>query len=158
MAIDLPDSLVSLNTTTTLTPPSQSSAPGLPTWTIPLSRLSTLQSILSPRGGTSARSAKVSVIVCVVSTEPAVQRQRKEEKTRGQEGSLWISSWKVVAPPMAASGSASAKDVGGEASCHVKLWNEAAREWEGRVRRGDVVLLESEWFDIARHFERMWQS
>lgn len=34
---------------------------------------------------------------------------------------------------------------GGEVSCGVKLWETCAREWgDGRVRRGDVVLLESE--------------
>lgn len=137
MAIDLPDSLMSLDTTTTLTPPSQLKA-ALPTWTIPLSRLTTLQAILHGRRNGSTRH---SLIVCVVSTEPVVQRQRKEEKSRGQEGSLWIGSWKVVAPPSGSGGGTARGGV--EVGCGVKLWNEAAREWEGRVRRGDVVLLES---------------
>jgi hypothetical protein len=82
------------------------------------------------------------VIVCVVSTEPVVQRQRKEEKSRGREGTLWISSWKVVAPPVSATGGKTGQE-NEEASCGVKLWNEVAREWDGRIRRGDVVLLES---------------
>ena len=71
-----------------------------------------------------------------------MQRQRKEEKSRGQEGSLWISSWKVVAPPVSATSGKKGQEAE-EASCGVKLWNEVAREWDGKIRRGDVVLLES---------------
>lgn len=75
--------------------------------------------------------------MCVLSVDQVVQRQRKEEKARGEEGSLWIGKWTVTCPP----GEGGAQEVG---SCAVKLWDKAAREWgDEKVRRGDIVLLES---------------
>lgn len=74
-------------------------------------------------------------MVCVISVDQPKLLKRKEEKARGWEGTLWVGKWVVTAPP-----------IGGEAevSCEVKLWDELAREWgDDRVRKGDVVLLES---------------
>lgn len=157
--IDPPDSLLSLNTTTTLTPPTQADGGGnglvLPRWTIPIARLKLLQTLITPgtsrarRGDYIATSPGVpaqrcSVIVCVVSVEPTAQRQRKEEKARGAEGTLWIGGWKVVGPPSLRGGAVGGDAEADEVSCEVKLWDGIAREWDGQVRRGDVILLESE--------------
>ena len=65
------------------------------------------------------------------------ERKRKEEKARGRDGTLWIGNWNVTAPP----NGDTEGEVGG---CAVKLWDNAAKEWgDERVRKGDVVLLES---------------
>lgn len=78
-------------------------------------------------------------MVCVMAVDTPVLRQRKEEKARGQEGTLWIGGWRITAPPVEGSKGS------GEVSCTVKLWEGLAREWgDGKVRRGDVVLLEGE--------------
>ncbi len=71
-----------------------------------------------------------------MAVEQPVLRQRKEEKARGAAGTLWIGRWEVTAPP-----------TGGEdaVKCDVKLWEGCARDWgDDKVRKGDVVLLESE--------------
>jgi len=85
------------------------------------------------------------VIVCILSVDTPVLRQRKEEKRKGQEGTLWIGGW-VVTAPNTWPGYAAQGDGGG---CGVKLWGEAARDWgEGVVRKGDVVLLESKFSSV----------
>ncbi len=72
-------------------------------------------------------------MVCVMAVETPVLRQRKEKKA-GREGTLWIGGWQITAPP----------DGDEEVSCNVKLWDNCAREWgDDKVRKGDVVLLES---------------
>lgn len=79
----------------------------------------------------------VNTIVCVLSVDQPVLRKRKEEKAKGRDGTLWIGNWSVTAPPPA--------DSEGEVgSCVIKLWDKVAQEWgDERVRKGDVVLLES---------------
>lgn len=75
------------------------------------------------------------MMVCVMAVEQPVLRQRKEEKARGAMGTLWIGRWEVTSPP-----------VSGEdpVKCDVRLWEGCARDWgEDKVRKGDVVLLES---------------
>lgn len=80
-------------------------------------------------------------MVCVMAVEAPVKRQRKEEKVKKEEGTLWIGGWKVTVPPIDAE---SGGGGGEEVACTVKLWDEMAREWGDEViRRGDVVLLES---------------
>jgi len=138
------ESYLSLNTTISSLPPSGevSSVLNLPKWSIPLTKLSSLPTLLTAKGqGHGLEEKKISVIVCILSVDTPVLRQRKEEKRRGQEGTLWIGGW-VVTAPNTWPGYAAQGDGGG---CGVKLWGEAARDWgEGVVRKGDVVLLESE--------------
>jgi len=145
---DLSDSYSSLNTTGTnfsqLPPTALGNEPltHLPTWRVQLNKLDSLSSLMN-RPSKRKRSTyltkqdkmTVSVIVCVMAVEQPVLRQRKEEKRKGEPGSLWIGSWKVTAPP---EGDEEA------VSCTVKLWEECARDWgDDKVRKGDVVLLES---------------
>jgi hypothetical protein len=136
------ESFLSLNTTISSLPPSGdvASVLNLPKWTIPLTKLSSLPTLLS----TSPREdTKVSLIVCVLSVDTPVLRQRKEEKRRGMDGTLWIGGWVVTAPNVWI-GYAPEGDGSG---CGVKLWGEVARDWGDEVvRKGDVVLLESESF------------
>ena len=83
------------------------------------------------------------MIVCILSVDTPILRQKKEEKRKGQDGSLWIGGWVVTAPNIWV-GYAPQGDGSG---CGVKLWGEAAREWGDEVvRKGDVVLLERESF------------
>ena len=143
------ESFISLNTTMSNPsqpfPPTadQSSLLNFPNWSIPLTKLTTLASLLarpfprSRRGNDGDGDQLISIIVCVLSVDQPVQRQRKEEKARGEEGSLWIGNWAVTAP---------APVLGEEAgSCQVRLWDSMARDWgDERVRKGDIVLLERE--------------
>lgn len=118
----------------------QSSLLNFPRWSIPLTKLITLHTLLSRptrrREGDSV-DQPVSLIVCVLSVDQPVQRQRRDQKVRGEEGTLWIGNWAVTAPP-----STQGEEAG---SCQVKLWDNQAREWsDERVKKGDIVLLESE--------------
>lgn len=145
-ALQADDSIVSLNTT--ISNPSQLPPSGqegdtsmynLPRFTIPLSKLSPLDTLLSnnkSRRDSQSLDAKVHVIVCITSTTAPVVRKRKEERVRGMDGTLWIAKWDVVAP--------SSSTGGREAGCEVVLWDKCARDYGEYVRRGDVVLLESE--------------
>ena len=149
-------SYMSLNTTTSdpsQFPPSgdgaHTSISNLPRWHIPLAKLSFLQSLITtrPKRGRARTkmpddpSSFINVIVCVTSVEAPVIRQRKEERAAGREGTLWISKWCVVVPPEAGVDANESDEVG----CDVKLWEECAREWgSGKVRRGDVVLLQGQ--------------
>ena len=170
IGLDTTESFLSLNTTisdTSLLPPTnpENSVYNLPQWHIPLSKLITLQSLLqaSPRRqstygktrkfvdqGGGMGGQKVNLIVCVTAVEAVVLRQRKEEKARGREGTLYIGKWSVVAPPTATNGGGNQAEVG----CEVKLWDSCAREWgDDTVRRGDVVMLESEsYVAVRRHY------
>lgn len=141
------DSILSLNTTMSnpsQVPPSGQDGNGdtsmynLPRWTIPLSKLSTLGKLLDGHRGNASGSldAKVHVIVCITSTTAPVLRRRKEERAKGQEGTLWIAKWDVIAPSEAGHT---------EVGCEVVLWDKCARDYGETVRRGDVVLLESEY-------------
>lgn len=128
----------------------QSSLLNFPRWSIPLTKLTTLHSLLShptsrSKGKGKARRGDndnegdrdelVSLIVCILSVDQAVQRQRKEQKARGEQGTLWIGNWTITAP-----GPVAGEEAGG---CQVKLWDNQAREYgDERVRKGDVVLLE----------------
>ena len=120
-----------------------------PRWNIPLSKLITLLSFLrsrstSRRGRDDENQAKISIIVCVTNVETPILRKRKEERAKGAEGSLWVGKWDIVVPPLHTAGSL---DTEGEVGCEVKLWGNCAREWgDERVRRGDVILLDSEYF------------
>jgi hypothetical protein len=102
----------------------------------------------------------VSVVVCVMAVETSVLRRRKEERARGVEGTLWVGGWRVTAMPdggeyggphlapqvAKVAGTEGTVKGTGEVGCEVKLWGECARDWgDERIRRGDVVLLESEW-------------
>ncbi|WVQ95109.1 hypothetical protein IAU59_002203 [Kwoniella sp. CBS 9459] len=147
----------SLDTTTNSAPSQLATNPGntsvshFPRWSIPLHKLVSLQSVLSASAPTFAPAAAAAsrsghagarlctLIACVISTEPLVQRQRKEEKARGAAGSLWIGKWMIIAPPPAQQGARGQ----GEVTTAVRLWDELAREWGEKVRRGDVVLLEN---------------
>lgn len=162
------DSPLSLNTTVSL--PTQLD-PGdlphahaharLPGWTLPLSKLVTLPALLSrgSRKGMTGWRETVSVVVCVMAVETSVLRRRKEERARGAEGTLWVGGWRVTAMPdggeyggpnlapqvARVAGTEGTVNGTGEVGCEVKLWGECARDWgDERVRRGDVVLLESE--------------
>ncbi|WWC63449.1 uncharacterized protein I303_106052 [Kwoniella dejecticola CBS 10117] len=123
-----------------LTNPGNTSVSNLPRWSIPLHKLTSLATLLAPtrntgRNVTSSRSNKLhTLIVCVLSAEPVVQRQRKEEKAKGKEGSLFIGKWTVTAQPLSGEE---------EVTTTVRLWDECAKEWGERVKRGDVVLLEN---------------
>jgi hypothetical protein len=142
------ESFMSLNTTVSNPsqfPPTadQSSVLNLPRWSIPLTKLTPLSTLLSSSTSSKSRTESsqatlsISTIVCVLSVDQPVLRKRKEEKARGRDGTLWIGNWNVTAPPDG--------DTGGEVGgCAVKLWDNAAKEWgDERVRKGDVVLLES---------------
>jgi hypothetical protein len=132
------ESFLSLDTTISSLPPSGevSSVLNLPKWSIPLTKLSSLPTLLQSH----KEPHTISVIVCILSVDTPILRQRKEEKRRGQDGSLWIGGWVVTAPNIWV-GYAPQGDGGG---CGVKLWGDAAREWGDEVvRKGDVVLLES---------------
>jgi hypothetical protein len=86
------------------------------------------------------------LIVCVVAVQEARVVQRKEEKKRRQTGSLWVANWQVLgAPPRLGLelGPDHAHVGDGEQSVEVVLWDASARDWDGRVRRGDVLLLQS---------------
>ena len=125
------DSFLSLNTTTSdvSVNPTQSLG-NLPQWHIPLSKLETLQSILAAKGWKHYRQI-VSCIICVVGVESVKLVRRKEEREKGREGTLWMGKWDVIAPE-------------GEVSCEVTLWEQCAADWgTDRIRKGDVVLLES---------------
>jgi hypothetical protein len=134
------DSIVSLNTTISVPsqlPPSggDTSMYNLPRWTVPLSKLSPLDILLSTEQNRNEGSlGKVNVIVCVTATTAPVVRRRKEERARGQDGTLWIAKWDVIAPARG----------GGEVGCEVVLWDKCAKDHGEAVRRGDVILLESE--------------
>ena len=138
------ESYLSLNTTISTPnqsqlPPSadQSSLLNLPRWSIPLSKLSSLPTLLARRSAPET----VALIVCILSVDTPVLRKRKVEKQRGEEGTLWIGGWVVTAPIIARGYEPS----GGGEGCGVKLWDGWARDWgDERVRKGDVVLLESE--------------
>jgi hypothetical protein len=137
------ESYMSLNTTVSNPsqyPPTadQSSLLNLPRWSIPLSKLTPLSTLLArPRSNANRNGEMVNTIVCVLSVDQPVLRKRKEEKARGRDATLWIGNWSVTAPPPAGS----EREVG---SCAVKLWDKVAQEWgDERVRKGDVVLLES---------------
>ena len=85
-------------------------------------------------------------MVCVMAVEQPVLRQRKEEKARGAAGTLWIGKWEVTAPQSGEEDS--------PVKCDVKLWESFARDWgDDKVRKGDVVLLESGFFLHKIRFE-----
>ena len=162
--IDHTESFVSLNTTTSN--PSQypptaphnagdTSVSNLPKWYIPLSKLVTLQSLISPSVSPRSRRSRVeasgtgsrlvSVMVCVTSVEQPVLRRRKEERAKGKEGTLWVGRWEVIAPPLSGGFGGGVGTGTGEVGCEVKLWGSCARDWgDDRVCRGDIVLFESE--------------
>ena len=155
--LEATESFISLNTTISNPsqpfPPTadQSSLLNFPRWSIPVTKLVPLHSLLSrpaqrvpkgkgrhhPAADNGPNDELISLIVCVLSVDQPVQRQRKDQKARGGEGTLWIGNWTITAP---------APEPGQEVgSCQVKLWDNAAREWgDERVRKGDVVLLERE--------------
>ena len=145
------DSILSLNTTVSnpsqLLPPSaeadHTSITDFPRWTVPLSRLVSLDVLLSHQRQRKSSSivqvgdGRVHVIVCVTGTMAPAQRRTKEQRARGMDGTLWLAKWEVVA---VAAGSGSGKEVG----CEVRLWDKCALEYGEVVRRGDVVLIERE--------------
>ena len=140
------------------------SVSNLPRWHIPMSKLTDLATLLSSRtkrqrrGRYSREKALIdddppngtdryTMIVGVSSTETAVQRQRKEEKAKSKEGTLWIAKWGVVVPSTA---ELSARGEVDEVGCEVKLWESCAKDWgQGKVRRGDVIMLEGMFLLIA---------
>lgn len=172
------ESMISFNTTlSSMTDPSQSqlyppsnetgnqttSMHNLPKWSIPLSKMTSLPLLLAqpaPKATYKGWKTVVSLMVCVLTVDEPVLRQRKEEKARGREGTLWIGNWVVVAPPenggagagachavgrTRVEGGTGAGDNVAEVTCAVKLWEACARDWgDGKVKRGDVILLESE--------------
>ncbi|KAK8854650.1 hypothetical protein IAR55_003389 [Kwoniella newhampshirensis] len=164
----------SLNTTTTTSHPSQFpptqnendiSVSHLPTWHIPLTRLTNLHCLVSTptpartprRYGPGREKGLHTLIVCVVMVDQPILRKRKEEKQHGQEGTLWIGRWTVVAPPPAIlipGGITTNLGGVGDVSCGVKLWDECARDWgDDKVRRGDVVLVENIEYKHATNIE-----
>ncbi|CAD6577872.1 MAG: hypothetical protein TREMPRED_002055 [Tremellales sp. Tagirdzhanova-0007] len=141
--LDESESMLSLNTTTSnpsLFPPTAAgndSVSHFPRWHIPLNKLVTLQSLLHRSRARLREKLFVSVIVCALVVEQPVLRQRKEEKSRGMVGTLCIGRWEVTAPPLG-NGNENAEKI------EVKLWEGFARDWgDDKVRRGDVVLLDS---------------
>ncbi|WVW85445.1 hypothetical protein I302_107483 [Kwoniella bestiolae CBS 10118] len=140
------ESLDSLSTTTTsfpsqsqlLTNPGNTSVSNLPRWSIPLHKLSTLSTLLT---STSRGKQLCSVIVCVLATEPLVQRQRKAPVgttrrmiDREEAGILSIGKWTITAQPGPGEGALTSI---------VRLWDDCAVQFGERIRRGDVVLLEN---------------
>ncbi|WVN86213.1 uncharacterized protein L203_101374 [Cryptococcus depauperatus CBS 7841] len=141
---------------TTGTFPSQLSNSGMedsiyhfPTWSIPLSKLCTLQDLLNHKKPLLRQTNRWSdkqlytVILCIVSVDPSVERQRKisvagnKQKGNGLEntGTLWIGKWMVIVPPTLEES---------EVSCTVKLWDKCAKDWgDEMLRCGDVVLVEN---------------
>jgi len=86
----------------------------------------------------------LNLIVCVVGVDRARIVQRTEEKKRGKEGSLWVGKWDIISPTKGANDEGDEGE--GEVGCQVQLWEWCARDWgDQKVRRGDVVLLESEY-------------
>ncbi|ORX38397.1 hypothetical protein BD324DRAFT_354081 [Kockovaella imperatae] len=156
--VEISDSFISLNTTTSN--PSQfpptaddranTSVSNLPRWHIPLSKLSTLQSLLRTRPprrrgrpSEGLQDQLVNVLLCVTSVEAPVLRQRKEEKAAGKQGTLWIAKWSVIAQPENERDVGHSTSLGDEVACDIKLWDDCARELgEGKVRRGDVILIQ----------------
>lgn len=162
---DFSESQLSLNTTASY--PSQLTQAPLPKWHIPLSSLTPLHTILASAPSTPSRRSNkrnrpdarhddpkqlFTVMLCVVATDGPVLRRRKEEKEKGKDGTLWIASWRVVAPDSIESlhsikraklAASKSRDGTGETSCKVQLWDECAKDWASQVRKGDVVLVES---------------
>ncbi|WWC90521.1 uncharacterized protein L201_005457 [Kwoniella dendrophila CBS 6074] len=156
------ESFDSLSTTTSSFPSQLLSNPGntsvynLPRWSIPLHKLTSLSTLFSssninpgaksiPTSTSIARTRSKqllipnnniyhSIIICILSTESVIQRQRKEEKSNGREGTLFIGKWTVTAQPLPQQE---------ELTCTVRLWDDCAQIWGEKVRRGDVVLLEN---------------
>jgi hypothetical protein len=146
--LDESDSFLSYNTTATTSDPSQiplptfepptSSLYNLPKWQIPITKLTSLDTLISTparRNRDTSDKKWVNVIVCVVGVDRPKLLQRKEEKAKGREGTLWVGKWDVVGP-----GENGVREVG----CEIKLWDSFARDWGDEiVKKGDVVLLES---------------
>lgn len=132
--------------------PSQSLA-NIPTWTVPLHKILQLSALLAPSDGRSRRSRghaeesgarkRISVMCCVMSVDAPVRRQRRKPGPRGRMGDVWIATWRVSAP------GTRGDSLSDPVSCDVKLWDECARDWGGRVRKGDVVLLEGKSSDSS---------
>ncbi|WVQ72066.1 hypothetical protein IAR50_001610 [Cryptococcus sp. DSM 104548] len=149
----------SFNTTATSTsqaplPPTavdgNTSIANFPAWSVPIAKLSTLQDVLRARPRPATRrlsdggfnQERYTLIVCIVSVDAAVERQRKaiQGYSRGMgnrtEGdTFWVGKWSITSPPVGRDS---------EMSCDVKLWDKCAREWgDERLKRGDVLLLEN---------------
>lgn len=158
-ALQEADSIISLNTTMShpsqpgpSTPSGDTSMHNLPKWTVPLSRLSLLPKLLAPDYH-HPESPRICLIVCVTGTTRPMARRTKLERARGQDGTLWLAKWDVVAP--AASGTSAVGLEQGEVGCTVVLWDKCAKEHGETIRRGDVVLLERKLgflSPIAAHF------
>lgn len=138
------DSIISLNTTMSnpsqLPPTGETSITNLPRWTVPLSKLVSLDVLLSHQR--QSDRGRVHLIVCVTGTTAPVQRRTKEQRARGMDGTLWLAKWEVVTPGTA----------GKEVGCEVRLWDKCALDYGDTVRRGDVLLIEREyaWWSLGR--------
>ncbi|ODN90761.1 hypothetical protein L198_06077 [Cryptococcus wingfieldii CBS 7118] len=148
----------SFNTTATSTsqaplPPTavdgNTSIANFPAWSVPIAKLSSLQEVLRARPEPAIRGLpdagfnqkRYTLIVCIVSVDSAVERQRKANqgpRSRGigtEGGTFWVGKWSITSPPVGADP---------EMSCDVKLWDQCARQWgDEKLKRGDVVLLEN---------------
>lgn len=132
----------SLNTTVTLSGRPTDSLTNLPRWTLPLSKLTPLTSLVEqpknqrrPRTRQSQQDddrRRVSVVCCVMSVESPIQFQKRNQGY----STGWRASWQVSVP--------SNSDKNAPASCEVMLWDDCARDWGGSVRKGDVVFLQGE--------------
>lgn len=124
-----------------------------PSWSVPTSRLTSLQDVLK-KGSAPQQGGLVfdngyggkeryNIIACIASVDTPLERQRKTQlgmrgRTKGRQDAsdtLWIGKWMITAPPDGNEG---------QVSCVVRLWDECAKDWgDEKVRKGDVVLLES---------------
>ena len=73
--------------------------------------------------------------------KPQSYDRGKRRKHRGNKGHCGSQNGGVVVPPEAGVDAMESDEVG----CDIKLWEECAREWgSGKVRRGDVVVLQGQ--------------
>lgn len=128
----------SFNTTTSTLPLSNtnhaSSLGQIPQYRIPLHRLTPLSRLLA--SGSHQAKGPVTLLVCVVQVDEYKVFRTEEDKRKGREGTGRVGNWNVVVPPTTDSA-----EVGGQ----ITFWGDwATGACQGQVRRGDVVLIESE--------------
>lgn len=120
---------------------------------MPLAKLTTLERLLQTtpvqkqgkgkgKGKEHGWSKRITLLCCVMAVESPIQRQRRKSGVRA--GELWIATWRISAP------AGKSDSLSEPVSCEVKLWESCARDYGGRLRKGDVVILEGElWTELV---------